>query len=527
MKLLGALIVITILWAAVYLPGLGSTELKGEEARRILPARNMIMNGDWAVPEIGGRPYSRKPPLINWLVAGSFLATGTQNEWTARLPSVLAVLGLALGTVAFGARWMGIHTASAAAVFALTNLALMEKGRLAEIEPLYVALSGLAFVSWSALWIQRRSPWLTYSVPWLFLGLGILAKGPLHLVFFYAPVAFILGFSKDLRALVRLPHLLGIGVMLAIALPWAMLNKRRLAESFPDGEQPGEVWLEQFTSRLDPSHLDVGKWLFTPLEGALNFAPWVFILVFLWWRASRRGWPGDDRSRRAWMRGTAWGAALGFLAVALVPATLARYMHPVLVPASLLLAILLEHTVLPDSRLFGVWRAVNRWLLYVVGALAVIAVFLPEAAVPVVRLAAVAAGLVALVGLANLAHPLFASGSLMAGIAILYAAVAVPTMREHEDVRPVGRYFQGLLPGGARLCVINPGIQPFLFYLDPPYAVVDRASRIPDGTTHVLLSREVLAKVEGVARFQEFAFTPVGESEEKRGADYVLLEARR
>jgi len=39
---------------------------------------------------------------------------------------------------------------------------------------------------------QKRSPWLTWIVPWIFLGLGWLAKGPTHLVFFYALVLALL-----------------------------------------------------------------------------------------------------------------------------------------------------------------------------------------------------------------------------------------------------------------------------------------------------------------------------------------------
>src|SRR6266496_871110 len=31
----------------------------------------------------------------------------------------------------------------------------------------------------------KRSPWLTFVVPWIFLGLGLLAKGPSHVLFFY------------------------------------------------------------------------------------------------------------------------------------------------------------------------------------------------------------------------------------------------------------------------------------------------------------------------------------------------------
>src|ERR1041385_5008505 len=87
-------------WAAIYLPGLGSLEIKGEEGRRILPAVTMIETGNYLVPQVGSEPYFRKPPLVNWLVAASFKLTGVRNEWTARLPSVLCVLLVALAFLA-------------------------------------------------------------------------------------------------------------------------------------------------------------------------------------------------------------------------------------------------------------------------------------------------------------------------------------------------------------------------------------------------------------------------------------------
>ena len=55
-----ALALIAALWAGIYLPGLGSTEIKGEEGRRILPAVTMLETGNWLVPYVGGKPFLRK-----------------------------------------------------------------------------------------------------------------------------------------------------------------------------------------------------------------------------------------------------------------------------------------------------------------------------------------------------------------------------------------------------------------------------------------------------------------------------------
>src|SRR5688500_8800977 len=102
-----SLSIVILCWAAIYLPGLGSLEIKGEEGRRILPAVTMLDTGNYLVPQVGSEPYYRKPPLVNWLVAASFKLTGLRNEWTARLPSVLCVLAVALAFMTIARRSLG------------------------------------------------------------------------------------------------------------------------------------------------------------------------------------------------------------------------------------------------------------------------------------------------------------------------------------------------------------------------------------------------------------------------------------
>src|SRR3954470_8327665 len=103
--MLPRLLLVLAAWAAIYLPGFGTLEIKGEEGRRILPAVTMLQTGNYIVPQVGSDPYFTKPPLVNWLVAASFKLFGHRNEWTARLPSALSVLAVALafGVVARGA----------------------------------------------------------------------------------------------------------------------------------------------------------------------------------------------------------------------------------------------------------------------------------------------------------------------------------------------------------------------------------------------------------------------------------------
>src|SRR4051794_6464241 len=233
---------VIVCWAAIYLPGLGSLEIKGEEGRRILPAITMLNSGNYLVPQVGSEPYFRKPPLVNWLVAAAFKLTGVRNEWTARLPSVLCVLAVALAFVSVARSALGPNGSLFAALIWLANFGIIEKGRLIEIEALYVSLFGLALICWLTWWREGRSPWLIWTVPWFLLGLGILAKGPVHLVFFYAVVVALLYREGQLRQLWGVPHLVGLLAMAGVFAAWALPYWREMAAM-----DVGQTWSAQLT----------------------------------------------------------------------------------------------------------------------------------------------------------------------------------------------------------------------------------------------------------------------------------------
>src|SRR6266571_1133159 len=201
-----AILLVLAVWAAIYLPALGSLAIKGEEGRRILPAVRMLETGDYMVPQVGSEPYLRKPPLINWLVAASFKIFGHRNEWTARLPSALSVLAVAIAFITVARASLGASGSTIAALICLTNFGMIEKGRLIEIEALYVSLSGLAIIFWLSFWTQKKSAWLIWVPASTFLGLGMLAKGPTLLVFFYGIALAILWQTRNWRLLLHPAH---------------------------------------------------------------------------------------------------------------------------------------------------------------------------------------------------------------------------------------------------------------------------------------------------------------------------------
>src|SRR5437870_1817252 len=266
---LGALAIVLLAWALIYLPSLGSIAIKGEEGRRILPAIRMLETGNFIVPQVGSNPYYRKPPLVNWVVAASFKISGVRNEWTARLPSVLAVLAVAMAFVTIARPSLGPKGSIVAALIWMTNIGIIEKGRLIEIEALYVSRCGLAIIFWLSFWDQRKSAWLIWVPAAIFLGLGLLAKGPTHLIFFYAIVLAVLWQRKEWRLLIHPAHFAGLAIMVGIFATWAIPFLHSTTTHVA-----AVKWSNQFTGRLQGIDFRFVSWIQNVPRGLIYFLPW-------------------------------------------------------------------------------------------------------------------------------------------------------------------------------------------------------------------------------------------------------------
>jgi 4-amino-4-deoxy-L-arabinose transferase-like glycosyltransferase len=325
---LNAVLVVLLVWAVIYLPALGSIAIKGEEGRRILPAIAMLQTGNYIVPKVGGDPYFRKPPLVNWLVAASFRIFGFRNEWTARLPSAVMVLAMAIAFVTVARASLGPRGSIVAALIWMTNIGMIEKGRLIEIEALYVSLAGLAIIFWLSFFLQRRSPWLIWIPASIFLGLGLLAKGPIHLIFFYAIVLAVLWRFREWRLLIHPAHFTGLAIMLGIFAAWAIPFLNITTAQVAAGK-----WSNQFTGRLQGIDFNFVSWIQNIPRGLVYFLPWVLLFPFV--RFSKF----HDRAEQRLAQALAWGITVPFIALNLVPGALPRYGMPVIAPASWLLAM--------------------------------------------------------------------------------------------------------------------------------------------------------------------------------------------
>ena len=435
----GNLSIILLVWAALYLPALGSLAIKGEEGRRILPAVSMLQTGNYLVPQVGGETYFRKPPLINWLVAASFKVFGRQNEWTARAPSVISVLLVAIVFVTVARSSLGPLGSLLGGLMWLINAGIIEKGRLVEIEALYVSLCALAIVFWVSWWQQKKSPWLIWTVPFIFLGLGWLAKGPVHLVFFYGVVIAVIWQERNWRALFHPAHFLGVAIMLGIFAAWAIPFMQATNQATATTK-----WSQQFTGRLRGTDFQFGRWIFNIPHGVLYLLPWVIFLPLV------RFANFSDEKDRQLARGLAWGAAVPFVIVNLVPGSIPRYAMPALVPAIWLLAMTLIRENLR-------WP---RWL------------WAKSFSVGARRRTVIAIVLLACVSMWT------------------YAAAIVPRLHQRQRIKRLAAQVESNVPDGQVVYALDPNYQPIFFYMSSNLVYASDIEEVPMEAVYLLVRPE-------------------------------------
>jgi 4-amino-4-deoxy-L-arabinose transferase-like glycosyltransferase len=434
-----SLTIVVLVWAALYLPGLGSLAIKGEEGRRILPGITMIETGNYLVPQVGGETYFRKPPLINWLVAGSFKIFGMQNEWTARVPSIICVLLVAISFVTVARASLGPRGSTIAALMWLINAGIIEKGRLIEIEALYVSLCALAIVFWLSFWLQKKSPWLIWTIPFVFLGLGWLTKGPVHLLFFYGVVVAVAWKERNWRALLHPAHLVGIMLMLGIFAAWAIPFMQATNQATATTK-----WSQQFTGRLLGTDFQFGRWIFNMPHGVLYLLPWVIFLPL----ARFKNFAAEKDRQLA--KALAWGAIVPFVIVLLVPGSIPRYAMPAIIPAIWLLAM----TFCQENL---------RWPSWLSGKS--------------VSFKARQNAVIALVVLACVAM-------------WTYALAVIPKMDRRQRIKRLAAQVESNIPQGETVYALDPNYQPIFFYMRSKLVYADDINELPSDAKYLLVRPE-------------------------------------
>ena len=329
-------ILLLAITAALTLPGLGTFSLWDiDEGLNAEAAREMLESGNWVVPTFNFKPRTAKPAMLYWLQALAYQRFGV-NEFSARLPSVLAGAAAMLLTYELGRRMFSPATGLLGGIVAISTVQVSVLAHAATPDALLLA--GLMLTFW-LFWTgsaggSRRWTWTTG----LGCGLAILAKGPVGLAMPAAVIGYYFFAQRQARRLLDTQLFGGIALMLAVAGPWYALvgaeTRGRFLKAFWEMDNVGRF--------LAPMDGHSGSVFYYPVALLIGLAPW----SILFWPALRdtmqsvtsRSERGDDRGEADAVRFlVCWIAVyVGFFSLA--QTKLPNYILPVYPPLALLTA---------------------------------------------------------------------------------------------------------------------------------------------------------------------------------------------
>jgi 4-amino-4-deoxy-L-arabinose transferase-like glycosyltransferase len=260
--------------------------LGADEPRYAQVAQEMFSRHDWITPTLSGKPWLEKPALYYWQTVLAYKVFGV-SDWAARVCSGVNAALMVVAVYAFlrrfrsGSQLAGfpldgaLMTASASGVIGFARAASMDM-------PL-AAMFTVAMLAWYAWYESTGTRYL--ALFYTFLGLAMLAKGPVA-PFLAAVIVLIFAAAKgDYRLIVRTLWIPGVVLFCAIALPWYFAVQLRNPEFF-------QVFiLEHNLARFgrDVYHHTEPFWYYLPVA-LLGLVPWTMFVTAALVKSSRTWW---------------------------------------------------------------------------------------------------------------------------------------------------------------------------------------------------------------------------------------------
>lgn len=293
-----------------------------DEGRYTAVALQMIRTGDWIAPRLNHEVlHFTKPPLVYWLIAGTFETFGI-NELSARLPNALAWLALVFMLTSL-ARRLAPQRPLLTPVIWCSSLLPFVAVNIVTTDFILTAAECFAVLGFVAWWKDQQPSRLYWM--WLGFALAFLVKGPPGLI----PLLPILAFVAIERLKIRevLFHR-SVALFFLVGFSWYLIVINRRPDVL-------DYWLgAEIAGRVSGAFNDRNGGPFGWLEvyGPIVVAamlPWAALAPLGRWR--RMFAESEDRFLLLWI--------LLPLAVFLLSSSrMPLYLLPLTVPSALLLS---------------------------------------------------------------------------------------------------------------------------------------------------------------------------------------------
>jgi len=326
-----------VIWAIFIVAAIYSRPLIPiDETRYLSVAWEMWHNNNFLVPHINGLPYSHKPPLLFWTIHLFWWVFGV-GEWSGRIVAPLfGLVAVFLTRRLAGLLWPSENGISRNVPYILFGMVIwLIYSSLTMFDTLLTCICLFAVHAvFEASQKKTKLPWLWLSVA---IGLGVLAKGPVVLVYVLPVVLLVPWWNKGesvsllrwyglaLGALVA-----GLGIALCWAIPAAKAGGAEYGQAILFGQTAGRV-VNSF------AHGRPFYWYLLLLP--LFLFPWFFWLPV---------WQGTKSFQLD--RGSRFCMSIllpAFVLLSCISGKQIHYILPLLPVAALMIALLISNTARP------------------------------------------------------------------------------------------------------------------------------------------------------------------------------------
>jgi dolichol-phosphate mannosyltransferase len=266
-----AMLLLLLVAGLLFFTKLRAPLLEPQEPRYAEIPRQMLQQGSFVVPVLHGEPYLDKPPLLYWLIMGSYTLFGVSDGAARLVPGLAGVLSVLL-TYLWGRRAVGERAGFCGALVLCLCPGFIYRERMLTFDSVLClcVLAALA-AAWASLTSNRwRRTWWVISA--IACGLGLLTKGPVAFVLVAGPVLVFRFVDPRSAKFGWRDGSLYLAVAGLVAFPWYVaisLREPQFALSF--------FWTHNVMRFVQPFDHEEPFWFYVPglLFGLL---PWALFL---------------------------------------------------------------------------------------------------------------------------------------------------------------------------------------------------------------------------------------------------------
>ena len=245
-----------------------------DEARFAQATKQMVELGDYIDIRFQNEVRYKKPVGIYWLQAGvvrTANAFGVRDAlttiWLYRIPSLIGAIGAVLLTYWSALAFVSRRAALVAGLMMASSIMLGFEARTAKTDAMLLLTVVAAMGAMARAYLGDRAPprlglagWTLPAIFWTALGVGILLKGPLIVMFVALPAAALYAFDRSARWLLALRPVPGLIWLVALVLPWFLAIVSRSGGDF-FAQSVGQDMLGKLTSGQEAHGAPPGYYL--------------------------------------------------------------------------------------------------------------------------------------------------------------------------------------------------------------------------------------------------------------------------